>query len=276
MFRERMMDRILQFSMCRNYVLYYGHRQEEMLSLFDMAVVDPAGQTDGSIQHIKKAGTLVIGYLSVLEICPWSREFSFLKKDDYLQSEGQPLINPKFNNYWVDLRSESWTNLLLHKVSYFLNYLKYDGVFFDTLGYIEENGYPLSRKQESIFLLTQIVRRIRETFPRHILIQNGGLAEIIQYTSPFLNAVCWENPPDRERVKVPWLPVLVDNLNKIKSEYNIQILLLTEGQSRDIPAVRKMAKEQSFLAYHAKDGYTGKINIDSVAYSLKKEGLGLC
>lgn len=269
------MDRPLRFRMSKNYALYYGFKEEELLSCFDTVILEPAGHTPEAIRRIRSHGTLVLAYLSMLEIPPWGLERKFLKDKDYLQQNGSPLIHEPSGNYWLDLRSKNWTNLLLHKVSYFLSHQEYDGIFLDTLGYVEEAVFPSQLREETITAIRRVLERMQEIFPRHLLIQNGGIGRIIYETAPYLNGVCWENPlgdSDAELVDRR----LLNNLKRLKDEYNIQVLLLIENQHANISAVRKIAADTGFLIYHADSGYTGRINTDSLADSLKKEGLNGC
>lgn len=273
--KDKRMDRHLRFAMSRNFAVFYGRMGEEQLSCFQTVILEPSGHTPEAIQRIRSQGTLVLAYLSMLEIPPWSPDRSYLCGKDYLQQNGSPLIYESSGNYWVDFRSRNWSNLLLHKISYFLSHLEYDGIFFDTLGDVEEAAFPFHLREETITAVRRMLDRVREVFPRHILVQNGGTQRIIYDTAPYLDGICWENPlggPDPEPVTC----LLLYNLKKIKDEYNIQILMLIENEHNNIPAARKIAADNNFLFYHADCGYSGRINTDLITDSIKKEGLSRC
>jgi len=262
--------------MSRNFALYYGCREEEKLGCFDTVILEPAGHTSQGICRIKSRGTLALAYLSMLEIPPWSRERRFLPETDFLQQNGSPLVYEPSGNYWGDLRSKNWTNLLLHKISCLLSRLEYDGIFLDTLGYVEEAVFPSQLREETITAVRRMLDRVREVFPRHLLIQNGGLRRIIYATAPYLNGICWENPLGNDSDPELANRLVLNNLKRLKDEYNIQVLMLIENYHGNISAVRKIAADNGFLIYHADSGYAGRINTDSITDSLKKEGLSGC
>ena len=72
----------LKMEQLNNYALYYGTGKETELANFDLAIVEPLGQTRSSIQFMHEKETLVIAYISVIEIHPTNLLFGLLKDED--------------------------------------------------------------------------------------------------------------------------------------------------------------------------------------------------
>ncbi len=255
------MDRKAKFSRAKNYALYYGSGRATELALYDIAIVEPAGQSINSLRELTSSGTLAVAYLSVMELPPWSKEFRLLKAGDFLKEEGKdkPYINPQYGNYWLDLRSKRWTDLLLHKVSYLLDGLGYDGLFLDTVSYVESLQIPTAMRSELLQAAAEIVRQMKMKFPGRILIQNCGLEELYRLTAGTVDGICWENPP-LDRVECQeWAAQVVRNLKQVKETFGMQVFLLVEENdlcAREFHLVKEVALANGFLVYYAPSNYT--------------------
>lgn len=252
------MDRLTRFGLSRSFALYYGRGREDELGEFDIAVVEPLGQNLTSIQKLKEKGTLVIAYLSILEVMDFKPEARFLKDNDYLTVNGKRICSEKYGNCWADLRSPLWNNILFHQASLLLEYHSYDGLFLDTLGYLDDGWIPFQLRGELLAAACRILERIRLVFPNHIIIQNCGLERVIDRTFPYLNGVCWENPPLGHS---QWTDEIVSKLTRLKEEHSWQIFILAEDdrEKNSINYVRSMAAERGFLFYKAPQGYTSGV-----------------
>lgn len=258
------MDRKAKFSLAKNYALYYGSGKAIELAQYDIAIVEPAGQSINSILEFRASGTLAIAYVSVMEIPSWSEEIGLLKSSDFLQVEGSenPFINQQSGNYWLDLRSQRWTDLLLHRISYLLEGDGYDGLFLDTVGYVESLQIPMPLRSALLQAAAQIVRKIKIQFPDCILIQNCGLEELYKLTAGYIDGICWENPPLDRIASQEWASIIIRNLEQVKETYGLQVLLLVEENdscAREFQRVEELAFAKQFLAYLAPANYTAGV-----------------
>lgn len=252
------MNRRTRFSMSTNYALYYGHGQAGELSNYDIAVVEPAGQLN-SLPDIKASGTLTIAYLSVMEVPAWSSDRDLLEADDFLHVKGKPYINPDYGNYWVNLASIRWQEILLQRVHTLIEGAGYDGVFLDTIGYIESQQLSNETRAALLKVAIEIVKSIRTQFPEHVLIQNCGLEELYRGTARYLDGICWENPPLQDHRSQEWADQVICNLEQVKKNYGLQILLLVEENNpcvKGFKRVLEVAKAKNFLVYYAPSFYT--------------------
>lgn len=262
------MDRKARFSLATNYALYYGHERAAELAHYDIAVLEPAGQSVNSLQEIKASGTLVVAYLSVMEVPVWSKVLDLLQASDFLQVQGKPYINPEYGNYWVNLDSQRWTDLLLQRVKDLMEGEGYDGVFLDTIGYVESRQLSTASRTSLLQAATEIVIKIRTMFPDSIIIQNCGLEELYRLTASYIDGICWENPPFNRIDSQEWAGQVIRNLEAVKETYGLQVLLLVEENNscaREFELVQEVAKDKKFLLYYAPSFYTaGVTQKDSV------------
>lgn len=270
------MERQAVFARSNNYALYYGCGGEEYLSRFDVAIVEPAGQSRDSLKRMQSSGTLVLAYLSVVEIPDWAQEIKILKSEDFLGSEGEPYKDSRYGNYLADPRSGRWAGLLLHRAGKLVIQEGYDGLFLDTIGDVESARCGAGCGDSLILAAAGIVRCIREMFPEIILIQNCGLERLCLFTAAYLDGICWENPPLFARRHRPWAEATAGRLIKLKDKYRLKILLLLEEESQGSAAgesgwekeIRGAAgeifKSDDYLIYRAPLGYVGGIDLSTL------------
>lgn len=260
------MDRRANFSSAKNYALYYGRGRAIELAQYDIAIVEPAGQSINSLREFETSGTVAIAYLSVMEIPPWSEEIGLLNSSDFLQVEGseKPYINQQYGNYWLDLRSQRWTDLLLHRIAYLLEGAGYDGLFLDTVGYVESLQIPMSMRSALLEAAAQIVFKIKMRFPGCILIQNCGLEELYKLTAGYIDGICWENPPLDRVASQEWADLIIRNLEKLKKTNGLQVFLLVEENdlcSQEYRRIEELAFAKQFLVYYAPSNYTAGVSL---------------
>jgi polysaccharide biosynthesis protein PelA len=249
----------------RNYVLYYGHGREEELSRFDLAVVEPSGHDADSIHKLKDNGTLVFAYISVMEIQTWSPEFGLLKDTDFLEVNGQKLMNCDYGTYIMDLTSDRWKSLLLHKAGRMLLQYGYDGLFLDTIGDVEMPVIPAHMQTIQMSAAVNLLVLLRKDFPDSLIIQNNGLEKLCLYTADLIDGICWENPPFVRKECIPWVEIVVLQLEMLKTSKSLSILLLTEAKTdtatgKNSELCKHISTEKGFLFYCAPEGYINGIN----------------
>lgn len=264
------MDRLAAFAGAKNFVVYYGHGREDQLSSFDVAIVEPAGHGSTGLKEMQHSGTLVLAYLSVIEVPEWDPAFKMLKAEDFLLSPGrQPLINMEYGNYLADLGSKRWTGLIMHRAARLIANSGYDGLFLDTIGDVEWAGDGGSIRDSLLVAAADFVRQIRNLFPGRVLIQNQGLESLCLLTAPYLNGICWENPPlDNESIR-QWVRNMIGQLSMFKERYGLKVLMLQEEKETPNRIAGEISCENGFLLYRAPRGYTTGINLPEEVQSFE-------
>jgi len=251
----------------KNFALYYGQRKEKELSRFDVAIVEPLGQTPDSLKTMQEAGTLVLGYLSVMEINIASPDVNLLQTEDLLAGPDGPLKNEEYGNWLVDLRSKRWERMLNHKVGS-LFFAGYDGLFLDTIANVEMVTLPQDCRTELIVAAAGIIAMLRKSFSEHILIQNNGVERLCLMTSKLIDGICWENPPFGRTESAMWIKEVIKRLKWLREEEKKAVFLLLQKDYAEINdkrrwMAREVADKYDFLFYEALQGYTAGVNLSA-------------
>ncbi|OPY58607.1 MAG: hypothetical protein A4E55_00788 [Pelotomaculum sp. PtaU1.Bin035] len=266
------MDKLAVFKKAKNYALYYGTGKEEKLAAFDVVIVEPSVYNEDSLKRIKDSGTLVLAYLSVMELRPAAPEIRLLKDADFLNIAGRQLINEEYGNYLLDLRSNRWRGLLSHRAGSLMENSGYDGLFLDTIGDIESVSIASKVRDSLMMAAVNIISQLKNNFPNSILIQNCGLEILCTLTSRLINGICWENPPLAKKTSRQWVNAVTSRLTHLRDRHGLKILLLVEENRETysdtgdfnmdsyFQAARKIAVSNGFLLYRAPFCYVGGVN----------------
>jgi hypothetical protein len=241
-----------------NFALYYGVGRVEELSGFDIAIVEPKGQKSEGINTLHEKGTLVISYLSVMEIHPSFPEFKLLREDDFLKANGKPLQNKVYGTYIADLRSKRWIDMVYHAAGRLIYHEGYDGVFLDTIGNVEMPEIPEEYRESQILSAVTLTTKIRSLSNDCVIIQNNGLERLCEQTAGMIDGICWENPPFGRPESFKWVEKMLHKIKSLKEKYRVQVLLLFEDNESE--AAIKVARENNYLIYNAPVGYIKGIN----------------
>ena len=249
-----------RFSNIRNFALYYGQGREEELACFDLAVVEPQGQNRQSVRRLREAGALVLAYLSVMEAPPWAREFKALKKEDFLQDNGEIMMNQAWGTYLVDLCSPRWRKLLDNRAGELLG-RGYYGLFLDKDFDLEFIALPGRRRNRLAMAAVEFMRAVREAFPHHLIVQNNGLESIYRLTAHLVDGFCWENPPFGRSESAAWVAGMMERLRRLQQEKaGMKVLVLLEDkETAAVEMARHASVENGFILYVAPCGYTGGV-----------------
>jgi endo-alpha-1,4-polygalactosaminidase (GH114 family) len=247
----------------KKYALYYGTGRAEALLEYDLAVVEPLGQNKTTVERMQQANTIVIGYVSVMEIHPSHLHFNRLKAEDFLVVNGQPCINEAYGTYLLDLRSKRWLGMLNHQIGNLLLHTGYDGIFLDTIGDVEMRMIPPGLQIHQIQAAVRWMEQLRVIFPEHILVQNNGLEVLCLQTAPWIDAICWENPPFGVNSALEWMEETFNRLDQLQQKHLFKTLLLFEQASADMKPIQLLieqaAKKYKFLSYIAPAEYVSDV-----------------
>jgi hypothetical protein len=257
-------DRKRNFVEAKNFAVYYGHGQANTLSNYDIAIVEPAGQTEQSLLELKNSSTLVFAYVSITEVPDYDQLKSLLRDVDYLKLNGKIIENEEYHTMVANLRSSNWIGLLLHRIGGLLRNSNYDGIFMDTISNVEWPILPAGIRAEQQAAALELVKRIRKLHPNHLIIQNNGLETLCVETAPYIDGVCWENPDFVHPETYSWHETVRLRIKQLVADQHIRILLLQEKNTtskRALESAVNFAKRDNYLHYLSTNHY---LEIDSI------------
>lgn len=248
----------------KNFALYYGVGKTRELSNFDIAIVESKGQSLTNIEAMKKEDTLVFVYQSILEVHPSEPVFEKLSKADFLLDDGQPIRNENFGTYLVSLKSKTWISYLLEEIKHKLERLEADGIFMDTIGSIEMQSIPPKLRESERHSITNFLHVLRLLYPYALFIQNSGVEQVCTFTKPYIDGICWENPPFSLKESEEWCEVILKRLKGYQDNYDIRVFFLYDAKEaltkESYPIAKTIAQRNHFLLYEASNNY-----VDGVA-----------
>ena len=241
----------------RSFAVHYGTNHLKALSEYDLAIIEPKAHRAEDINILRNNATAVYGYISLFEIEEKQPEFEVF--GSHLLVEGISCQTEKCSRrHFVDLRSGPWIEFVLSRVRKLIAEYGYDGIFVDTVGYIEECVIQESIMFNQILAVCDFYRKVRKEFPEAGIIQNNALGLTLNYTKSLIDAVCWENPnsdtPEFRRIN----KLIISKLNRIRKENGMRVLLLTED-APEARYFRHMTSKNSYIYYDAPKDYIGPV-----------------
>lgn len=235
----------------RSYALYYGFGGEEILSQYDLAIVDPGGHDADGLRRLKAKGTLALAYISILEV---NRRESGAPPHNVLRLKGQPMAKEEFDNWVLDPRSPLTSQRLLGLAEE-LWHRGYDGLFLDTIGDVEDRRFAPGEASELVVAASRLVRELHFTLPEAILVQNWGLHRLLPLTATWVDGVCWEEFPYKQVGPVPAVHSGIRTLQAYQDETRLRVLALNQAMANDgeREAAASAAERCNFLWYGTTD-----------------------
>lgn len=200
---------------------------EDMQNL-DLVIVEASHFNQQNVQSVKKNGTIILGYLSIMEIGKWDSEvINQLDPSDYLTIDGERVYNEKYENYLGDLSKEHYREVLLDTLEKRILSKGMDGVFFDTIGWLDSyknDGEVYDRLKVGY---EELLKRIRKRFSGIYILQNRGFKSFYEVSCKYTQGIMWENfdittADQRESVRDR-----INKLERLRRKNNIQVFTIS-------------------------------------------------
>ncbi|MEI2319306.1 endo alpha-1,4 polygalactosaminidase [Bacillus paramobilis] len=179
----------------KSYKIYYGEANEQVikrLSKYDMVIIEPYAFTREQVQQLKKSGTVVLGYVSVLELEVWHK--SQVMESDYYYRDSEKMKIEKWDTYIMNLADNHYRSIIINKVKQQIVGKGIDGVFLDTVGDIDDYFYDQAALQEKFRLAyVNLLKEIKSVDSNLLLVQNWGFETIKSAALNFIHGVLWED-----------------------------------------------------------------------------------
>lgn len=189
-----------------SFTIYYGAANAkaiQKLSTYNTVVIEPFAFTKEQIQQLKKSGTKVLGYVSVMELEAQNK--AKVTDSDYYYYNGNKMQIPKWNTYIMDITNPHYRNIVLTKVNEQVVQKGLDGVFLDTVGDIDDYFYDKPADQANIRNgYVELLKAIKTNNPNLLLMQNWGFDTVKTASLPYIDAVLWEDFNSKIITKDAW------------------------------------------------------------------------
>lgn len=95
-------------------------------------------------------------------------------------------------------------------------------------------------------------------------VQNNGLESVYLETAPYIDRICWGNPPFSLAKSDVWTVHMIQHLTFLQRKFHVKVfLLLEESLERETQAyelAKDIAKKRDFLLFNAPKDYVEDVN----------------
>jgi len=182
----------------QSYKIYYSNVDEAILkdmAGFDMMIVESLQFTKAEVDSVKNSGdTLMIGYISVMEIGEWDNGIrDLILPADLLETRYKKLKRVHNGLIVGDITQSHYQDVLLDMIETRIVNNGMDGIFLDTVDQLEHYDYDLDVKTELHEGYRTFLIKLRERYPEFIVIQNRGFKSLYDFSYEYIDGFLWED-----------------------------------------------------------------------------------
>ncbi|WP_461205057.1 endo alpha-1,4 polygalactosaminidase [Clostridium sp. DL1XJH146] len=180
-----------------SYRIYYRKINEEILQDMcnkDLVIVEGSFFENSDVSYLKENNTKVIGYLSLMSIGSWdSILIDKLSSSDYLTVDGEKVQSKSSENFIGAIYEESYQSALLEVLDERIMSKEMDGVFFDTVDWIDYYKDDLELYSKLKQGYSEFITKVEEKYPSITIVQNRGFNVYKDLSYAFIDGILWEN-----------------------------------------------------------------------------------
>ncbi|WP_231572141.1 putative glycoside hydrolase [Pontibacillus halophilus] len=240
-----------------SYKIYYDPPNKRILTemqRYDVVILEPLFYTSEQIDTIRQSGTLVYGYINVLEADRWNTAFiNRLEESDFFHRNGKRVYYEEWDSYLTDIASTHYQEVLLEEVNEQIVSKGIDGAFLDTVGNIDnEHGQQVELLEQQREGLRLFLQQIKEQHPTLSLIQNWGFQTLKTTTYPYVDGIMWENFHYASVSNDEWSQERIKDLTALQDKQDITVLTVSMEEEHES---RSYANSLGFTHFHTSEGY---------------------
>ncbi|WNQ10948.1 endo alpha-1,4 polygalactosaminidase [Paenibacillus aurantius] len=215
-----------------SYKIFYGTPTRNVLDQmknYQMVIVEPLNYTKEQITQIRKNGTKVMGYINSMEVDKWNKAFlSKMRESDFAHRGGERVYFEEWDSYLTNIASSHYQQLLIDEIRMQITDKGLDGVFFDTVGDIDDQYYDrpaqMAAQQQA---MADFFREVKKQNPALPLIQNWGIGTLLDYTAPYVDGFMWESFDYGTIQKDDWAQEQIQALKALQKRYPITVFTVS-------------------------------------------------
>jgi len=182
-----------------NYRVFYGRPEKDYKNSFkayDLLILEPSFYKKADVKELRADNKrLYFGYLSVMEVSHWDAdlvELMYIK--DYLEINGKRYKKDGSVNFIGDIRNESYRKLLIKLIQERVVDKGFQGVFLDTVDWIDYFGYNDKELSEAFKKSYEIfLKEVSNKYPELLIIQNRSFDTYESFAKSYVHGIMWEN-----------------------------------------------------------------------------------
>lgn len=238
------------------YQIYYdtvSKKMEQDMKNYDLVILEPREVTKDQVTRIRDNGTMVLGYVNVMEADEWNREvMDQLEAEDFFYREGEKVFFPEWNSYLMDLTSTHYQSILKQDMEVQVIDKGFDGIFLDTVGDIDDqhagNEDVLTAQRQAYVKFLKSIRREYGSVP---IVQNWGFGTLADVSAPYVDGIMWERF-QYDVIQDEWSQDRIEELIELRQKYGVDVFTVSYEQEKKSTAY---ARERGFIHTHEPNYY---------------------
>jgi endo-alpha-1,4-polygalactosaminidase (GH114 family) len=242
----------------QSYKVFYDEptvKIQRQMKNYDLIIVEPAYYTKELVSELQKSGTKLYAYVSVMESNTWNTERAkSFEPQDFFMRDGNKVHFAAWDSYLMDMTSPHYRSILMNDIQTQVVDKGFDGVFFDTVGDIDDQflgkdaaQYDAQKKGFVTFL--EEINVAHEGLSK---IQNWGIELFTTDTAQYMDAIMWESFEYKTVSTDKWAQKKINGLQALQQQHNFKVLTLSFGDHK--PSL-KYAKKLDFVHYAEKSNF---------------------
>lgn len=212
-----------------------------------MVIVEPRIITGEQVLKLKSYQAQVYGYTSIIEQNINNSSFSHLEDSSFYMPDGNKIKHEKWESFYMDIRENSYQKFLNVEIKNEIIEKNFDGVFFDTVGDIDDaswNEYDklMMRRSYTVFL-----KNLKAKYNNLKIIQNWGIHTAYKHSSNFIDGLMWEGFSFELLNSDEWS---IDRYREI-NEMNVDFYIV----SRKKEDINQLKNKKTYVFVHDNDIY---------------------
>ncbi len=244
----------------KSFRIYYDKIDTSILKdmrAYDINIVEASFFNKDDVSDVHSSTSHIVGYFSLIEIGYWDTVLiNDLYECDFLRDEsGEKLKSLNDENYLGDISSLHFRKTLLEQIDTRILDKGMDGVFLDTLDWIDYYGPKTGLYRKISTGYESFLKELRDNHPDIMIIQNRGFDSYKNFSHEYIDGLLWENfnspylEKDREEIQF-----LKDLKNRVKTNGTDMFVISFEHEKEN----RKIADRYnwSFLFSQMENRYS--------------------
>jgi endo-alpha-1,4-polygalactosaminidase (GH114 family) len=219
----------------KSYKIYYGVPTKQILSdmkQYDLVILEPHNYSKEDITYIKNRGTIVLGYMSIMQLGAWNKTITDKVRDeDYVTENGEKVQFDEWKTYLMDISNPHYRSAIMKDMEIEVVNKGCDGMFLDTVGDIDSYFDSTPDRQTKMRNgLADYLKQITKDHPKLLLMQNFAFETLKSTTLPYVKGIMWEDFVENDMQTDKWSQEWAQQLAAFQKERKLTVFTVTPDQ----------------------------------------------
>jgi polysaccharide biosynthesis protein PelA len=232
-----------------DYKIYYGEINQQIIEQFgnyDMVIIEPHATTKEQITEIKDSGTITLGYISIMELETWNKEFvQKVLESDYYYTNNKKIYIEEWDTHIMDISNSHYRQIILEEIAEEILAKGFDGIFLDTAGdiddYFDKQPEELQKLRNGYVTLLKDIEKLNNKL---LLVQNWGFDTYKHSTYPYIDGILWEGFDKNRLENLKWGQNWIKYFKEQEKDRKLAVFTVSRNNTG-----KKYSEKYGFVSY---------------------------